>query len=161
MLGFTEPALIVSARACLLNARWPHQTDIDCGAESLRASLRTSRRRSPNSATSMMTTPTVSGLLDDLCHLAVEVLTPSVSCGITMREDHLPLTVASSDPLAAHLDEVQCGQDQGPCLQTLRTGKVTVVDDLAVEDRLAVLCHPRPGLRRGVDPAVPARSSAR
>src|SRR4029077_1725713 len=40
----------------------------------------------------MMATPTTSGLLDDLCHLAVEVLTPSVSCGITMGQDHLPLT---------------------------------------------------------------------
>jgi GAF domain-containing protein len=45
------------------------------------------------------------------------------------------LTVSSSDGLAARLDEVQYGQDEGPCLHTLRTGEVTVVDDLAHEDR--------------------------
>lgn len=83
----------------------------------------------------MMATPTVSGLLDELCFLAAGVLAPPASCGITMRQDHLPLTVASSDPLAAHMDEVQYGEDQGPCLQTLRTGQVTVVEDLAHEDR--------------------------
>ena len=61
----------------------------------------------------MMATPTVSGLLDELCFLAAGVLAPPASSGITMRQDHLPLTVASSDPLAAHMDEVQYGEDQG------------------------------------------------
>ena len=86
----------------------------------------------------LMATPTVGGLLDDLCHLAAGVIAPPASCGITLRQDHLPLTVASSDPLAAHLDEVQYGQDEGPCLQTLRTGLVTVVHDLTREDRWAM-----------------------
>ena len=63
----------------------------------------------------MMATPTVVGMLDDLCRLAAGVLTPPASCGITLRQDHLPLTVASSDPLAAHMDEAQYGQDEGPC----------------------------------------------
>ena len=65
-----------------------------------------------------------------------------------MRQDHLPLTVASSDPLAAHMDEVQYGEDQGPCLQTLRTGQVTVVEDLAHEDRWGSYVAPRPRVRR-------------
>lgn len=83
----------------------------------------------------MMATPTLRNLLDDLSRLAAGVLTPPASCGITVREDHLPLTVASSDALAAQLDEVQYGQDEGPCLNTLRTGEVTVVTDLTLETR--------------------------
>ncbi|MGH3366859.1 MAG: GAF domain-containing protein [Nocardioidaceae bacterium] len=50
---------------------------------------------------------------------------------------HLPLTVASSDALATQLDEVQYGEDKGPCLHALRTGEVTVVTDLATEQRWA------------------------
>ncbi len=83
----------------------------------------------------IMATSTVSGLLEDLCALATTVTIPPASCGITLAQDHQPLTVASSDELAARLDEVQYGQDEGPCLHTLRTGEVTVVDDLAQEQR--------------------------
>src|SRR5687768_5662664 len=83
----------------------------------------------------IMATSTVSGLLEDLCALATTVTIPPASCGITLAQDHQPLTAASSDELAARLDEVQYGQDEGPCLHTLRTGEVTVVDDLAQEQR--------------------------
>jgi len=83
----------------------------------------------------MMATPTLNDLLDDLSRLATAVLTPPASCGITLRRGGLPLTAASSDALAARLDEVQYGQGDGPCLQALRTGQVTVVTDLATEVR--------------------------
>jgi GAF domain-containing protein len=63
------------------------------------------------------------------------VVTPQASCGITVRQDSQPLTVASSDARAAHIDEVQYAQGDGPCLQTLRTGQATVVNDFAEERR--------------------------
>jgi len=58
-----------------------------------------------------------------------------VSCGITMRRGTQPLTVASSDARARALDEVQYGLGQGPCLQTLDTGKIVSVPDMYEERR--------------------------
>jgi len=83
----------------------------------------------------MLATPSVSDLLDDIARLAAGVLTPPGSCGITLRQDDMPLTVASSDSLASQLDEVQYGQDTGPCLETMRTGQVITVTDTATEHR--------------------------
>jgi GAF domain-containing protein len=83
----------------------------------------------------MVATPSMGTFLDDLARLAATVLTPPAACGITLAQDHLPLTVASSDPLAAHVDEVQYGDDQGPCLQAMRTGTAVLVEDLSTERR--------------------------
>ncbi len=83
----------------------------------------------------VMATSTVQGLLEDLSRLATEVVSPRASCGITLRQDHVPLTVVSSDIRAAQLDEVQYGEGVGPCLETLRTGRVTLVANLATERR--------------------------
>ena len=86
-------------------------------------------------ASLMLATPNVRDLLDNLARLAAGILTPPASCGITLQEDHATMTVASSDALAAQLDEVQYGQDSGPCLETLRTGKTVAVNDMATEHR--------------------------
>ena len=81
----------------------------------------------------LLTTRSVEDFLTDLSRVAATAM--SASCGITMRRDGEPLTVASSDALAGQVDEVQYGAGQGPCLQTLDTGQVVRVPDLAVERR--------------------------
>jgi GAF domain-containing protein len=48
-----------------------------------------------------------------------------------------PLTVASTDALAAQVDEVQYGLDQGPCLHALRTGTLVSIHDLTSDQRWA------------------------
>ncbi|WP_194902988.1 GAF and ANTAR domain-containing protein [Quadrisphaera sp. INWT6] len=58
-----------------------------------------------------------------------------VSCGITLRREGQQLTVASSDQVAAAVDEVQYAHESGPCLQALDTGRVINAPDLTVEDR--------------------------
>jgi GAF domain-containing protein len=83
----------------------------------------------------MLATPSMTALLDDLARLAAGVLTPPASCGITLSQDHAALTVANSDSLAAQLDEVQYGQGEGPCLETLHTGRTVMVLDTATEHR--------------------------
>jgi GAF domain-containing protein len=83
----------------------------------------------------MLATASMSTFLDELAGLAATVITPPAACGITLGQDHLPLTVASNEPLAAHVDEVQYGHDQGPCLQAMRTGETVLVDDLSTEQR--------------------------
>jgi GAF domain-containing protein len=96
----------------------------------------------------MLATPSVDLLMDEVARLAALVVTPPAHCGITMRRDDKPFTVATSDPLAAEVDEVQYGEGDGPCLQTLRTGKTVQVDDLAEEQRWGT--YPAHALRFGV-----------
>jgi GAF domain-containing protein len=99
-------------------------------------------------ASLMVATPSMAAFLDDLARLAATVVTPPAACGITLAQDHLPLTVASSDPVAAHLDEVQYGHDQGPCLQAMRTGQTVLVGDMAAEHRWGT--YPAHALTYGV-----------
>ena len=94
----------------------------------------------------MIETTSVTDLLDEVCRLATSVLTPPASCGITLENDHQPRTVTSSDPRAARVDEVQYGQGDGPCLEAVRTGQITVVTDLTEEHRWGLypahaMCH--------------------
>jgi GAF domain-containing protein len=98
------------------------------------------RDQSPSAASSELLSLLSNGLhldvfLDRAAQLAAQVVTPTASCGITLRRDGQPFTVATSDTLAAQVDEVQYGRDQGPCLDSLRQGIVVQVDDLTHEDR--------------------------
>jgi GAF domain-containing protein len=83
----------------------------------------------------LLATEDITGFLDQLATLTVKVLPGGVSCGITLRRDHGAFTVASSDSRASQVDEIQYGHDEGPCLRSLATGQVVVVDDLAEDDR--------------------------
>jgi ANTAR domain/GAF domain len=54
-----------------------------------------------------------------------------------LQSNGRPLTVASTDALAAQVDEVHYGLDQGPCLHALRTGTVVSIQDLPSDQRWA------------------------
>ncbi|WP_214367336.1 GAF domain-containing protein [Pseudonocardia sp. H11422] len=84
---------------------------------------------------SLLATEDVGEFLQELATLAIALLPVGLSCGITVRRDHRPMTVANSDTRASQLDEVQYGHDQGPCLTSLATGQIVVIDDLADGDR--------------------------
>ena len=58
-----------------------------------------------------------------------------LSCGMTMRSNGRPVTVACSDPLAAQVDEVQYALDDGPCLHAMRDGHVVRIEDTADKAR--------------------------
>jgi GAF domain-containing protein len=58
-----------------------------------------------------------------------------VACGLTLTRDSTGVTVASTGPLAQRADERQYAADTGPCLESMRTGTVVRVDDMATEDR--------------------------
>jgi GAF domain-containing protein len=96
----------------------------------------------------MLATPTVGRLLDELARLAAGVVSPPAACGITLRRDNEPITVAASAPLAALVDEDQYGEGDGPCLQSLRTGLVVAVPDLELEHRWGA--YPAAALSHGV-----------
>jgi GAF domain-containing protein len=83
----------------------------------------------------LLATEDITGFLDQLVALTVKVLPGDLFCGLTLRRDRGAMTVANSDTRASQVDEIQYGYDEGPCLHSLRTGEVAVVDDLAVDDR--------------------------
>jgi GAF domain-containing protein len=83
----------------------------------------------------LLATNDLGEFLQQLTHLTTERLPGELSCGITMRRDHRPITVASSDVRASQVDEIQYHYDNGPCLTTLSTGDVVVIDDLATDER--------------------------
>jgi GAF domain-containing protein len=79
--------------------------------------------------------PGLEEFLEQMVVLAAQVVTPAAACGLTMRRDGQPYTVANSSPLAAQVDEIQYGADEGPCLESLRVGHVVEVDDLSADER--------------------------
>ncbi|MFS4091530.1 ANTAR domain-containing protein [Streptomyces sp. AF1A] len=56
-------------------------------------------------------------------------------CGVTVQRRQGPLTVVSTGGVAEKLDEKQYGQNDGPCLQALRTGQAVHVPDTLEETR--------------------------
>jgi GAF domain-containing protein len=79
--------------------------------------------------------PDIDAVLDKTVQLAADVVTPAAACGLTIRRDGQPFTVATSNDLAAQVDEIQYGTEEGPCLDALRTGTVVAVDDLSRDER--------------------------
>jgi GAF domain-containing protein len=83
----------------------------------------------------LLGTETIQEFLTELAGLAILTVGKGLSCGITLQPNGRPLTVASTDALAAQVDEVQYGLDQGPCLHALRTGNLVSIQDLASDRR--------------------------
>ncbi|MDQ2791251.1 MAG: antitermination regulator [Pseudonocardiales bacterium] len=83
----------------------------------------------------LIDTETLTQFLTEVAQYAATTLGPGLFCGITLRRDGSPFTVAGSDPTATNLDEVQYGHHDGPCLTAMRTGEVVTITDLTTEDR--------------------------
>jgi GAF domain-containing protein len=83
----------------------------------------------------LLGTETIQEFLAELAGLAILTVGEGLSCGITLQSNGRPLTVASTDALAAQVDEVQYGLDQGPCLHAMRTGTQVSIEDLASDQR--------------------------
>jgi GAF domain-containing protein len=75
--------------------------------------------------------------LGDLVRLAARQVRQAQACGLTLPRDGSGVTVASTGPLAERADERQYEVDTGPCLESMRTGRVVRVGDMATEERWA------------------------
>jgi GAF domain-containing protein len=77
----------------------------------------------------------VEGFLHELARIAVRQMAGGLSCALTMQPSGRPITVACTDPLAARVDKLQYGLDDGPCLHAMRDGQVVRIEDTAGEAR--------------------------
>jgi GAF domain-containing protein len=77
----------------------------------------------------------VSEFLHEVSELASQIVSPRVSCGITLEYDGHPLTMASSDAKARSLDEWQHEVGEGTCLHAMRAGEVVEVGDADLDTR--------------------------
>jgi transcriptional regulator with GAF, ATPase, and Fis domain len=83
----------------------------------------------------LLDTDTLDGFLDALAHHALDLAPGADGCGVTLERQGRPVTVSSAGPSASKLDEAQYGQDDGPCLQAMRTGRTVSVPDTLRETR--------------------------
>ena len=83
----------------------------------------------------LLATASLEEYTQDVVDLAASRVVSGASCGLTMRMDGRALTVANSDDFAAKLDELQYGAGEGPCLESMETGEIVLVDDLMQERR--------------------------
>jgi GAF domain-containing protein len=83
----------------------------------------------------VLSTQTVEEYLHEVAVLAAN-LDPGIGgCGVTVGRNGSAFSVATSNEFAAAVDEVQYGLDMGPCLESLGTGEVVVVDDMLEDER--------------------------
>jgi hypothetical protein len=78
----------------------------------------------------LLSTDSLDEFLQELAVLAAVRVEDQLSCGITIRMDHHPITVAASDGFAADPDEQQYTHGHGPCLHAMNTGERVQITNL-------------------------------
>lgn len=78
---------------------------------------------------------TVEDQLQEIATTAAALSPDIAACGVTVRRGGRAQSVASSDPLAGDIDELQYEAQEGPCLDCLGSGVLLVVDDYLSERR--------------------------
>jgi GAF domain-containing protein len=74
-------------------------------------------------------------ILEQVVHLAKQVLPPPVEASITFITGDKPATVAFTGELAIELDERQYEADRGPCLDAAASGQLISIPDTSAETR--------------------------
>lgn len=73
--------------------------------------------------------------LTQLTVVSADIVDAETTAGVTVIRDGQPTTVAASDERTTHLDELQYGRGDGPCLAAARSGDVVTVHDAAADER--------------------------
>jgi GAF domain-containing protein len=72
--------------------------------------------------------------LERVAVLAVDALAPAAAVGLTLVDDRgRPSTRVFTDAISPAVDQGQYEDDQGPCLDALREGRIVRVEDTAAE----------------------------
>jgi GAF domain-containing protein len=91
----------------------------------------------PDTTALLLETASLDEFLQALAHSALALVEAADGCGVTLERQGRPVTVSSAGSSAMKLDEAQYGQDDGPCLQAMRTGEEVSVPDTLRESRWA------------------------
>lgn len=83
----------------------------------------------------------VEEFITELAGLAADEVDRGLSCGLAVCLTERPVSIASSDDLAAQLDEAQYAAGEGPGLDAIATGEPVEVDDLGSADRWREWCE--------------------
>ena len=83
---------------------------------------------------------TLRAFLDRLAQLTAQTLPEGSSCGVTVRQNSHAVTLAASDEQTRRIDQLQYDFGEGPCLDTLATGKPHYIADTASEQRWPSFC---------------------
>lgn len=89
----------------------------------------------------LLDTDTLRGFLDRLAQLTARALPEGSSCGVTVRQDSRLVTLVASDDWTLRVDQLQYGLGEGPCVDTLATGKVNYIVDTTSEVRWTGFCR--------------------
>lgn len=88
--------------------------------------------------TLLLSTSNVEDFLAEVSRFAAVAVVPPASVGVTTRYDGRAVTVATSDARAALVDEEQYGAGEGPCLESMRTGRFIEVANQVRDTRWPV-----------------------
>ena len=83
----------------------------------------------------LLTDETLEMMLGHVAHIAVRAIPACDAAGVTLYERDQMVTAAASGPLVPRVDQHQYSTDEGPCLESLRTGEVMRSPSLAAESR--------------------------
>lgn len=78
----------------------------------------------------LLSTESFDDLLRGVAELAVQLVDGASTASITLAERDHVITVATADPRAIQIDQLQYEQGAGPCLDALRTASVVHVADV-------------------------------
>lgn len=88
----------------------------------------------------LLETNTLHEFLAQLAELTSQMMPAGNSCGVTVRQGSRAVTLAASDEQTRRIDQLQYDFGEGPCLNTLATGKTNYIVDTATEARWAGFC---------------------
>jgi GAF domain-containing protein len=74
-------------------------------------------------------------MLDHVATIAVRAIPACDAAGVTLFEHDQVTTAAASGPLVRRVDEHQYSNDEGPCLESLRSGEIRRSPSLADDTR--------------------------
>ena len=83
----------------------------------------------------LQTNESLEAMLDHVAAIAVRAIPACDAAGVTLFEHGQVTTAAASSPLVRRVDQHQYSADEGPCLESLRTGELRRSPSLAADKR--------------------------
>ncbi|MGI8774478.1 MAG: GAF and ANTAR domain-containing protein [Actinomycetota bacterium] len=77
---------------------------------------------------------TTESTINQIAELAVAAIDPLEVCSVSLAKDGKITTVGATDPMATHLDEIQYGVGEGPCLSSIANHATFYIPDMATDE---------------------------